>query len=623
MTAEQGGPRPAPKPEGRSRRRPWHDVAAQVRLFSLLLVLCLCLLLTAATYLYGRTKAQLAQELEAQLQRAASIASERLRSGPSSAALPGLLKETGLSRVFLWDAAGTETVVGAGPPARPPGVAIDAARAGAGRFTDFYGDRHQGYYRALLVPLAPEAGPDRRVLGIEARHDLLGALHRLRWVILGGYTGVLVLALVLSALFIRSILRPYVRLTAAAKEFGLVEGAPEGSADLNFVMATFQQATEELRVKEAELGRLYAAERTRADTLERHQRTLLGSLSSGVISFKPDLTVAVCNQRACQIFGLDEAAVLGRPCHEVFGAEITAVTSEALRQQRIFSRLDLSVCRKDGASRRVGLSTSLLKDSEGTLFGLALLLTDLTEILQFREQAVMGESLAALGRLAAGLAHEVRNSLGVIMGYAKLLQRSLAMEGTDRTYLQEIMAEVGALEATLTALLAFAKPLQLAPVAVDLKALTLETLEGFRQAAEEGQVELRTDLPAEEVTLQADPYALRQALGNLIRNALEAMPQGGELAVTVRPSREALGGQARAIELSVQDTGPGIPPEDLDRLFTPFFTRKEGGTGLGLSLVQKTVVAHGGRVSVENRDGGGACFTIRLPLHERRRVGRG
>jgi signal transduction histidine kinase len=209
------------------------------------------------------------------------------------------------------------------------------------------------------------------------------------------------------------------------------------------------------------------------------------------------------------------------------------------------------------------------------------------------------------------------------MGYAKLLQRSLAMEGTDRTYLQEIMVEVGALEATLTALLAFAKPLQLAPVAVDLKALTLETLEGFRQAAEEGQVELRTDLPAEEVTLQADPYALRQALGNLIRNALEAMPQGGELAVAVRPSGGALGEQTRAVELSVQDTGPGIPPEDLDRLFAPFFTRKEGGTGLGLALVQKTVVAHGGRVSAENRDGGGACFTIRLPLHERRRVGRG
>jgi signal transduction histidine kinase len=143
---------------------------------------------------------------------------------------------------------------------------------------------------------------------------------------------------------------------------------------------------------------------------------------------------------------------------------------------------------------------------------------------------------------------------------------------------------------------------------------------------EDGKIKLLIDLPQKELTVQADPYALRQALGNLIRNALEAMPGGGELAVKVRSdgaeSGGAFGGRAGMVEIIVQDTGPGVPHDDIDRIFTPFFSQKEGGTGLGLALVQKTVLALGGRVGVENREGGGACFSIRLPSHERRRVAR-
>ena len=616
-----------------TRLRTFRDFAPQVRIFALLLILFLVILLTGATVLYARAKERLTQELEGQLQRAANLALQRLNVAPQTsvaASLRSVLDETGVPRAFLWGAAGAETVFGAGPPVRPPISAIEEARAGRARFTDFYGDRRQGYYRALLVPLPGDSGK-RPVLGVEARTDFLGFLHRIRWVIIVVYTGGLILALVLCALFIRSILRPYARLTSVARDFHQGEGVAheEGSADIDFVVSTFQRATEELREKEAELSRLHAAERTRAETLEQYQQSLLGSISSGVISFKPDLTIAVFNKTASQIFGIGEEEAVGRPCHEIFGddAEITAVAGQALRQQRIFSRLELSVRRRGGDLRRVGLSSSLLKDAEGNLIGLALLLTDLTEILQFREQAMMRESLAALGQMSAGIAHEFRNSLGVIVGYVKLLQRNLPSEPTNQAYLQEVASEIGSLEATISDFLAFARPLQLSRVAVNVKALTNETLDGFRQAIKEARITILTDLPEKEVTLQADPYALRQALGNLIRNALEAMPDGGELAVRVRLEGVEPGGAvgvgARMVEISVQDSGPGIPAEEIDRIFTPFFTRKEGGTGLGLALVQKTVLALGGRVVAGNREGGGACFTIRLPAHERRRVGRG
>jgi len=617
-----------------SRLRLFQDYPSRVRIFALLLILCLVIQLTGATYLYGRAKEHLARELEDRLQRAAGVAIKRLGPGlhdPALRSLQGVVEETGVSRIFLWGTAGSGTIFGLGPPEHPGMSAVEEARAGTAFLTDFYGDRRQGYYRALLVPLSPDSAGKRRVLGIEARTDLLGFLHRIRWVIIGGYTGGLLLALALCALFVRSILRPYARLTSVARDLRRAEGVvpQEGSVDIDFVVSTVQRATEALREKEGELSRLYAAERNRAETLDRYQQTILGSISSGVISFKPDLTIVVFNNTARQIFGIGEDEAVGRSCREVFGedAEITAVAGEALRQQRIFSRLELSVRRKDGALRRVGLSSSLLKDGEGNLVGLALLLTDLTEILQFREQAVMRDSLAALGQMSAGIAHEFRNSLGVIMGYAKLLQRKRSTdEDSSHAYLQEIVSEIDLLEATLRDFLAFAKPMQLSRVAVGVKALTSETLDGFRQAMEDGKIKLLIDLPQEELTVQADPYALRQALGNLIRNALEAMPGGGELAVKVRSdgaeSGGAFGGRAGMVEIIVQDTGAGVPHEDIDRIFTPFFSQKEGGTGLGLALVQKTVLALGGRVGVENREGGGACFSIRLPSHERRRVAR-
>lgn len=616
-----------------TKLRPFRDYPSQVRTSALLLILCLIILLTGVTYLYAGAKNRLGLELEERLQWAARLAIERLGVGSPAAIEPSLwrlLEETGVSRVFLWEAAGSETIVGSGPPARPPISAIEEAKAGRAGFSDFYGDGRQGYFRALLVPLPRDTGQERRILGIETRADFLGFLHRIRWVIVVGYAGGLVLALVLCAVFIRSILRPYARLTSVARDFRRTEGGPpeEVVADIDFVVSTFQQATETLRDKEAELSRLYAAERAKAKTLEQHQQIILGSFSSGVISFKPDLTIAVFNQAARRIFGFGHEEAVGRPCHEVFGdgSDITAVASEALRQRRIFSRLELSVRRKDGAVRRVGLSSSLLKDSEGNLIGLALLLTDLTEILQFREQSVKRQSLAALGQMSAGMAHEFRNSLGVIMGYAKLIQRGLPSDAANHAYLQEMVSEIGLLEATLRDFLAFAKPIQLSRVPVDMKALTIETLDGFRPSLEDAKVKILIDLPEEELTLQADHYALKQALGNLIRNALEAMPDGGELAVRVRPERVEPGGEvgaeARTVRISVQDTGPGIPPEEIDQIFAPFFTRKEGGTGLGLALVQKTVFALGGLVGVENREGGGACFTIRLPMYERRRIAR-
>lgn len=436
-------------------------------------------------------------------------------------------------------------------------------------------------------------------------------------------------------LFVRSMLKPSAKSSSQALDFtrlspalSRVEGGdppPHEGGDREFVAETFQKMIDTLKEQQAELSRLYAAEQKRARDLQTYQEYILGSISSGVISLRPDLTIIVFNRTAQQIFGLEESEVLGHPLREVFGeeGEITRLAEEAITSKRIHSRLELSIRRRDGSPIWIGLSSSLLRDGEGNIVGLTFLLTDLTEILMLREQVMLKESLATLGQMSAGIAHEFRNSLGAILGFAKLLQKKLPLEDPRSVHVQDIIAECGNLETVLKDFLAFAKPEKLQLNQVDLVALIIDSLEAYRQRLEGAGVKIQLSLPPEGLSIQADSVALKRALVNLIRNAAEAMPEGGKLVIEagVR-GHDASELYGRWVEIVVADTGCGIPEEDRERIFTPFFTTKEGGTGLGLALVQKAVVGHGGRVEVESRLGEGSTFRILLPYGERRRTPR-
>ena len=621
------------------------DYASQVRLFGLLLLLLLVALLPGITYLFSQTKLRLERGQKEKLELVAKLASKQISADPgwregslSQGAVSGLLalkSEAGAHRLILWDRRGGELVLGPADPLRPPTPSIEAAWAGRMTLSDFYWDKAGGYYQALLLPLKEEGGEIAGLLAVEERADFLGWLRQLRWALVLGYGGALLLALLLFVLFVRSILRPYAQLSSAALDFTRLSPAlsrvevedpsPQEGGDMEFVTQTFQKMIDALKEQQAELSRLYTAEQKRARDLQAYQEYILGSISSGVISLRPDLTIIVFNRTAQQIFGLEESEVLGRSCREVFGeeGEITRLAEEAISRQRIHSRLELSIKRRDGGPIWIGLSSSLLKDGEGNIVGLTFLLTDLTEILMLREQVMLKESLATLGQMSAGIAHEFRNSLGAILGFAKLLQKKLPPQDPGSAHVQDIIAECGNLEAVLKDFLAFAKPEKLQMSQVDLNVLIIDSLEAYRQRLEGAGVKIRLSLPPEGLSIQADSVALKRALVNLIRNAAEAMPEGGELGVEARiRGHDASEPYGRWVEIVVADTGCGIPEEDQERIFTPFFTMKEGGTGLGLALVQKAVVGHGGWVEVESRLGKGSTFRVLLPYGERRRTPR-
>jgi signal transduction histidine kinase len=225
------------------------------------------------------------------------------------------------------------------------------------------------------------------------------------------------------------------------------------------------------------------------------------------------------------------------------------------------------------------------------------------------EQLRLKDSLAAVGELTAGIAHEFRNGLATIHGYSKLIQLQ-ALPEPFRPYVEGIRAETESLTQVVTNFLNFARPAQLTLSRVDLRAVCDRAAEEIRTDARAlgGDIEVRGHFGA----LEGDDVLLRQAFSNLLRNAVEACA-GASVAPKV--VIESVVDPARRISrISVNDSGPGILPEARDRLFRPFFTTKRTGTGLGLALVQKIIVFHNGRITVGTASQGGASFQITLPL---------
>jgi PAS domain S-box-containing protein len=508
-----------------------------------------------------------------------------------------------------------------GTPQTPGGtLSLDAGVAGAWRgqatLSGYLEDGSGGLSRALSLPVLGPEGKVRAVLRVERRTGLLGPLSRHRYFLMGIYGGGLLAVLLLGIAGTRSLLRPFLELSQAAKDLGKEEIALH--EDPQFIATAFRGLIDTLHQKEAELSRLYTAEQPRTEVLDSYQEVILGSISSGAISLHPDLTIRVFNKTAQQIFGYLHEGLVGRSCEEVFGEKgpITRLAREALQEGRIHSRIELAIQRKDGATRWIGVSSSILRDEKGIVRGVTFLLTDLTEIRKLQEQVMLRESLATVGQISAGIAHEVRNSLGAILGFANLLQKKIPVEDPLARHVQGIVDEILLLERTVRDFLVFARPAQLKLYPLDLSEVMEEALAHYREVAEGSGVKVVWERREELPLITGDRQAIRQAFGNLIRNAVEAMPGGGNLTISIIGHRSSVNGlpaDHEWVEVRVTDTGVGVSEEARGKIFTPFFTSKAKGTGLGLALVQKTVVSHGGQIEVESSPGLGATFLIRFP----------
>jgi two-component system sensor histidine kinase HydH len=233
---------------------------------------------------------------------------------------------------------------------------------------------------------------------------------------------------------------------------------------------------------------------------------------------------------------------------------------------------------------------------------------------QAQEEARRSERLAALGQLSAGLAHEVRNPLGVIKGSAEMLNKKL--QSTDPVTSElagYISSEVNRLNTIVSRFLDFARPARLERRPEEIPALVERALKAVQDRWPQAQVEVERRYAANLPAVSVDADLCEQVFTNLVLNAYEAMPEGGKLTVSITATNSD---GRRGVEVDVQDGGPGIPPDLRGQIFNPFFTTKEGGVGLGLSIVSKIVDDHRGWIRVASQPGEGACFRVFLPLDD-------
>jgi signal transduction histidine kinase len=613
-------------------RRPRSSLRREVLILLPAAVLLLVVLSTFTLFTYRgaialvteerRTEAaQLARALAARLaQQPAEPSPERLRELAPQASAVTLIGATGAPLAVAGDlpsAAAPLAPLGGAPPQQPVGAGPDDSLPEA---------------VAGFAPFQVPAG--RRYVRVDLPAPLLAGQRRIMGPLSAMVVSIDAALAILVLLFLRRLLEPYDSLLARARAVdassvgggserggegagsragaggrrGAV-GEAEGEDEVAFLLATFDRAVETLA------GR---AGRSVEDDIAALERTLSASLKSGLLVLDKDGRLLALNAVGAALLGTPPAApgtaladlLAGQP-------ELLGLLGRAVGEGQALERQECAV-RSAGEDLTLGLTVHPLRRDGGGVRGYLVLFADLTGARRQADASRLAESLASLGELAGGVAHELRNGLATLRGYLTLIERH-PDEESAAGFLGEIRRESDHLQRVVEDFLSFARPgtarleeFSLAEVAARAAAdpalggaEVVVRMPAGRGAAEDGAA----GQGAPGGRLRGDPGLVLRALRNLLHNAVEAQREAGQAA----PVEVAIDETAEGVELTIDDRGRGVPPELRDRLFHPFATGRPGGIGLGLALAQRIVVLHHGRIRLEDRPGGGTRARVFFP----------
>ena len=425
---------------------------------------------------------------------------------------------------------------------------------------------------------------------------------------LAGVMGIAFLAVLGVVLFL---LRKFFQSRREEQKAEFATSAPRTENPSAFMAASMQGVIQKLREQEKELERLHKIERERAEQTERLSEEVTRNMPAGLLVVNATGIISSSNPAAEQVLGIHGLGF--RRYSEALGedSDLTKLVAECLSTGKIYRREEVEHIPPAGDTRHLGVTISPIRRGAESISGAICLLTDLTELAVLQQRMQLKENLAALGELSAGIAHEFKNALATISGYAQLIPEASEKDASE--YAGRILRQTRDITHVVAEFLKYARPLEIPDDTVTLKTVV------ERVAAEVGealpQVKIRFEGTFGEV--EGDEGLLRQALLNLARNAAEACASaehGGKVLVRGEVAR---GDEAGSQQITVFDNGPGIGTTAMPKLFRPFFTTKANGTGLGLAVVQKIIVQHGGQVQARNRPEGGAAFIVTLPLPRR------
>ena len=358
----------------------------------------------------------------------------------------------------------------------------------------------------------------------------------------------------------------------------------------------------------------YLVDRTLAE-MKSYTENVVESMASGLITVDTEGKIVSANRLGSLILGFDRARVIGHSFEKVIPPHLFDLRAVLRRKKNI---LEKEIDYPDGRGVvPLSVGATPLRGPEGTNMGAVIIFRDLREIRELQEQVRRAERLASLGRLASGVAHEIRNPLSSIKGFAQYFQEKFEERSEDKSYAAVMVQEVDRLNRVITQLLDLARPKELWVHPYPLSKILGHPLKLIQGDLEKKGIKLMLgSIRDDEVEVDSDQ--ITQALLNIFLNAMESMGEGGELRVRTIPNPEKGG-----VEIWIADTGPGIGKEEITRIFDPFFSTKKKGTGLGLAITAKIIEAHRGEISVESEKGKGATFKIFLPVKKAGAVGGG
>ncbi|MCI0412389.1 ATP-binding protein [bacterium] len=415
-------------------------------------------------------------------------------------------------------------------------------------------------------------------------------------------------AAILGFYFIESTLRPLRVLMQTARSAPSDLPSTGNRNDSDFLIGTFKGVIAKLKEKEQELNRLHQAEKARADDVEHLNQDLLRSIGSGLILIDRSGKIRVFNHAAEQILEASRLTAVNQPYESVvpkYSPLLLQDIRNCFAQKNHIVRAEMVLQTARGNSRFLSASIMPLQDRQQQFSGVFCIFSDITEFKMLQQHMAQKEKFASLGEMAAGVAHEFRNSIATVTGYLQMVEDRITLE--QKTYIAPIHKEINSLQKVVNDFLSFAKPVQPHFEKVNLREIIQDCIAETTVTSKEVDFECRGEFPE----IPGDEAMLRQVFSNLFRNAVEALKGTGRKGcVSVSGSVTAEG---KASRIEIRDNGNGIRPEDLERIFTPFYSTKQDGVGLGLAIVQKLVLSHNGSIHVDSNPEG-SVFRVHLPV---------
>jgi two-component system sensor histidine kinase PilS (NtrC family) len=380
--------------------------------------------------------------------------------------------------------------------------------------------------------------------------------------------------------------------------------------------------SEELKKKKKEL----IQKQVDYNQLEAFNQNIVQSLDSGLLTIDLDGNINFLNRTAEKILNRDRGSLKGTSIYDLFpriNEVVEQVKLKVPESSSDYQRYETLLTNHDGKGIYLGFSISPLTDPEGSLIGHTLIFQDITKFKEMEEQMKRVDKMAAVGALAAGMAHEIRNPLASLSGSIQMLRAELTLDESQQHLMEITLRESERLNALITDFLLYAQPPQSHKILYPVERILEETLDLFIHSPSfRDGIRILRPSPQEETRVWIDPDQMKQVFWNLFINAAQSMSNGGEIQVQLgRGNAQGITGLSLSsqvkdkewVKISITDSGSGIPPEEKEKIFEPFFTTKENGTGLGLSVVHKIVENHKGLIKVDSALGRGSTFSIFLP----------